>query len=83
MPTPGDIEALIDLGGYGLFAFGLVIAIVSLYKGWIVPAWIASEWKAERDAARAESAADRKTVERLTLQLARERRHRASDPPDD
>ena len=83
MIDPALGKQLADLGGFALFMLLAASIAVGLWRRWWVPGWIASEWKAERDSARAESAADRKTVAALTLQLARERRRRASDTSDD
>jgi hypothetical protein len=70
---------LADLGGFALFLLLVVTIAVGLWRGWWVPGFIAREWKGERDQARTELAEARKTVNTLTVELARERRRRASD----
>ena len=81
MIDPALGSQLADLGGFALFLLLLVVIGVGLFRRWWVPGWIASDWKDERDKARDELEATRKTVTTLTVELARERRRRASDAP--
>lgn len=65
-------KALSDLGGWTAF-LALVVAIaVGLWRRWWVPGFLYVELEAEVKALR-------KTVARLTLRLARDRRQRRTD----
>lgn len=76
-------QQLSDLGGFGLFLLTVVAVAAGLLRKWWVPGWLFAERTAERDALQAEVKQLTKTVGQLTLQLSRERRHRASDRLDE
>jgi hypothetical protein len=79
---PAALKALADGGGLVLFLALVVMVAVTLFRGTWVPGSYYREVKGERDALRVELKAAYKTIERQTVQLARERRIRVADHPD-
>lgn len=79
MIDPSIGKALADLGGFALFLLTVVTGVVGLHRQWWVPGFFYRDVIAERDAARAELKEARATNDRLTVQLARERRGRGTD----
>lgn len=63
-----------------LFIVGFIA--VGLFRQWWVPGWLWRGVVAENVELKAELKAARETTSTLTVQLARERRRRASDRPD-
>lgn len=78
---PAWLKALADGGGLVLFLAHVVVDAVGLFRQWWVDGKHYSEVRDERDALRVELKAANKTIERLGVQLARERRVRGSDHP--
>jgi hypothetical protein len=79
---PAALKALADGGGLVLFLALVVMIAITLFRGTWVPGSYYREVSAERDALRVELKVLSRTVERLTVQLARERRVRSADHPD-
>lgn len=80
MPISPELgRQLADVGGMALFLLLLVAVGIGLLRQWWVPGWLYRAVVAELIDARAENKELRQTVSRLTTQLTRERRHRASD----
>lgn len=73
------LRSLADAGGLVLFLSAIALAAVGLYRQWWVDGPHYREKIDELEAAKREVATQRKTIDRLTVQLARERRHRSSD----
>lgn len=68
-------RAAADLGGFALFLVLLIVIGVGLWRRWWVPGWLYLE--------KASDVKDlTKAVERLTTELARERRRRSTDVRD-
>lgn len=84
MPVdPSLLRSLADGGGLVLFLAAVVTAVVGLHRQWVVPGWVYRDLLARLLEALRELSAARKTIDRLTVQLARERRHRSSEHHDD
>lgn len=73
-------KTLTDLGGFALFLLHVVLVDgYGLLRQWWVPGYLYLEVRKERDDLKVELKAANKTIERMTVQLARERRSRVTD----
>jgi hypothetical protein len=80
---PSLLRSLADGGGLVLFLMVVVTAAVGLHRQWLVPGWVYRDLVVRLLEALQELSAARKTIDRLTVQLARERRHRTSEHHED
>jgi hypothetical protein len=78
---PAALKALADGGGLVLFLAHVVIDAVGLFRQWWVDGAHYREVRDERNSLRVELKAAYKTIDRQTVQLARERRIRAPTVP--
>ncbi len=76
---PAFLRTIADGGGLVLFITFVVIAAIGLRRQWWVEGGFYHEMRRERDEALKELRTAHKTIDRLTVQLARERRRRATD----
>lgn len=84
MPVdPSLLRSLADGGGLVLFLMVVATAAVGLHRQWLVPGWVYRDLLFRLLEALRELSAARKTIDRLTVQLARERRHRSTEHRDD
>lgn len=79
MVDPAALRTLADAGGLVIALAVFVLAAIGAYRAWYVPGWVYKQMMAERDEALRELRTASKTIDRLTVQLARERRHRVTD----
>lgn len=80
---PAFLKSLADGGGLVLFLAVVVVAALAIHRGSLVPGWLYRQQQRELEEAKRELATAHKTIDRLTVQLARERRHRSTDRAPD
>lgn len=80
---PALLKSLADGGGLVLFLTVIVIAALAIHRGIVVPGWIFRRQENELAEAKRELSTAHKTIDRLTVQLTRERRHRNTDHAPD
>jgi hypothetical protein len=71
LPTPEQVKALTDLGGFALFVFVISFGAVAIHRQWLVPGWVFRNEVDRRVKAEA-------TVERLTRSVRTALARRAS-----
>ena len=79
---PAFLRSLADGGGLVLLFAFIIAAAITLFRGSWVPGYLYTKAQKERDDALFELKTARRTIDRLTVQLARERRRRSTDQPD-
>lgn len=66
MPSPEQVKALADLGGFALFLAVVIVAAIGLFRRWWVPGWWFTDERQARMSAEAENRILSRTVARLT-----------------
>ena len=81
MPSPEVAQALADLGGFALFIFTVIFAVVALYRQWIVPGWIYRQEREAREKADTQATRNAEALEKLARAVSREPRRVAPRDP--
>ena len=79
MPSPEQLAALSDLGGFALFLGTIIVATVGLWRGLWVPGFIAKRDQKRADTLEAENRSLSVTVATLTAELKQARKERRDD----
>ena len=83
MPSPDQVQALSDLGGFALFLFAVALGAIGLFRGWIVPGWLYNQERDARKTAEIQALRNAQALEKLRRELARDPRRRRPDGPSD
>ena len=80
MPTPEQVAAFADLGGFALFLLVDALVGAGFLRGWIVPGFIYQQEREAREKAEIQAARNSEALEKLARSASRDTRR--SDPPD-
>ena len=83
MPSPELAKQLADLGGLALFLAHILVDAIGLFRRWWVPQWVYADQRQALLDSEAEVKRLTRSVARLPLALARERRRRRTDARPD
>jgi hypothetical protein len=77
--SPDQIKALSDLGGFALFLATIILAVLGIWRRWVVPGWLFDEEHRARVSAELENRVLSVSVARLTAELKALRDERKRD----